>query len=331
MLRGLATVDSRRRLRRGFLRGPWALPLVLLLLGPQRLAAQTFSISGVVIDSLAPRAIVGATVVLSGRAPVASDADGAFRIDNVRPGRYVLSMEAPGYRYRALDLAITSDTTLRVHLDRLAVLLDPTIARAGNVTVRGVVRDENTLAPVMQGRVILYPGGRSAGTITGGFVFENAPAGEPITIIVEALEYQPTRVTLSASRDTSIEITLAVDSVGRRLIAQQVRRLEMRSRGVARSLNALNRTRIEQRPEPTIGDLVRHLLPPDAVTERWPYKVGCVTFDDIPVAFDVLVGLPREVVERVEIYGARGSMIRVYSKRYVASLMSEEILPLPRC
>ena len=300
----------------------------IALFSPAVAAAQGITISGVVTDALQSAPVAGATVTLTGLPSVLTDANGSFRLADATPGSHVLTVAAIGYRYVTIELAATADTVVRVALERLPQLLDPTIARAGNVRIAGSVRDAETLASVIAGSATLYPGGRSVGLLSGDFVFENAPQGDSVTLVIEALEYLPKRVTFVPGADTSLTIGLAVDSVGRRLIAQQVQRLVSRSRSAPRSLDDLNRDEIEKRNEPTVGDLIRHRLPAGTVTDRWPHKSGCIFFDDQPVGFDLLLTLPLEHIERIEIYGSRGSMIRVYSKRFVASLTREKTIPV---
>jgi hypothetical protein len=47
----------------------------------------------------------------------------------------------------------------------------------------------------------------------------------------------------------------------------------------------------------------------------------CVFYDDMRREIEDLIHLPPESIERVEIFGSRGTMVRVYSRKYVASLM----------
>jgi hypothetical protein len=54
----------------------------------------------------------------------------------------------------------------------------------------------------------------------------------------------------------------------------------------------------------------------------------CVLLDDIRVGLEDVANIPPELIERVEVIGRRGSMVRIYTRRYVARLMRVPTLPV---
>ena len=57
-----------------------------------------------------------------------------------------------------------------------------------------------------------------------------------------------------------------------------------------------------------------------------PWPDVCLLPDGAPTSLETMTGLPAELIEPVEIFGFRGSAIRVYTKRYVARLIGQRRL-----
>lgn len=322
----------------------------LLAVGPGAIGAQVVRVSGRVIDEGRSTPIEGATVRLTGVEAQITDGNGRFRFAATTPGRMILSVEAVGHSFRSIELDVQSDTSVTVVMRSRVVTLDTIVVRARSVRIEGTVVDSATGTRLLQAQATLYPGSRTVGALSGMFMFDDAPTGE-VTLVVEALEHRPTRVTFHATRDTSLTIALGIDSVAIRMIQMQVERLAQRSRPLALSLVALNREAIGREGVSSIGELVTRQLFEDRENVRRAAAQasaddGCIFLDDVKVTRDVFEGLPPEVIERVEIYRGAGetpsirgrssarrtiraesSMIRVYTRRYVASLLGREMLP----
>ena len=146
---------------------------------------------------------------------------------------------------------------------RFVQTLDTVVVRARNVRISGTVVDSATGSNLLQAQATLYPGGATIGASTGAFTFPDAPAGE-VTLVVEALEHLPVRITFNATRDTSLTIALEIDPVGMRMIQLQVARLTERTRPTTLSLTALGRKEIEREGVASIGQLVTRLTFEDA-------------------------------------------------------------------
>lgn len=304
--------------------------LVSAIVAPKLVHAQGVTVSGVVVETAQFAPVGGALIRLSDLPPTTTDRDGQFRFTRVLPGRYTLEVEAFGYRPRSLEIVIRADTAVHVQIDPDPVVLDSLLVSAGNVTIKGTVRDAVTGMKLLQGaQVTIYPGARTIGALSGSFTLRNVPSGRPIGLLIEALEYLPARVEFVADRDTTLDVPLKVDSVAIRLVAQQVKRLETRSHAIPHSINTLSRADINRAVVPSIGELLRRQLPRDEIRERDFFldNRGCVFLDDMPVKLADVYTAPPAMIERVEIYGYRGDMIRVYTRRYVATLMRVPSLP----
>jgi hypothetical protein len=120
-------------------------------------------------------------------------------------------------------------------------------------------------------------------------------------------------------------VKLGIDSVALRMIGLQVMRLEKRAQSVPYSMRSFNRKLISEHRMLTIGEFVdRKLQRPSDPSRRVtiPAMSACVFVDDSKVPPAMLDGLAPELIERVEVY-KNGAMIRVYTKRYVSSLIGK--------
>lgn len=307
----------------------WAIPLAGLLVigsGPATAGAQQVTVTGVVIEASRSSWIGGALVRLSGSPPHLTDVDGRFRFEGVAPGRHTLTVEAYGYRSRTLELRVRTDTVLRIEMEPDPIVLDSLMVAAEDVTIEGTIVDASTGDRVLYAEVTVYPGGRTTGAVSGGFTLRDVPGGRATTVVVEALEYLPARIALITGSDTSLTVELEPDPVAARMIAQQARRLEVRSWSVPFATTSLGRGDVTRTGLPIV-DLIRHRLDPGLVDSRTRLPAtSCLFIDDQRVWPEALRGLVAGQVERIEIFG-RGRMIRVYTVRYTASLMGEPVLP----
>ena len=290
-------------------------------------AGQTATVTGVVVQAGGGAPINNATVRLAGLTPATTNADGRFTIGNVSPGRYTLATQAVGFRVNVFALTITGDTTLHIALDRVPVQLDTVVVRAGDLTIEGQVRDATTQTRLLDAQVTLFPGDRTAGAMSGGFRLAEVPRGE-ITLVVDGFQHLPKEITFVASTDTSLVIDLDVDSVSLRMTALQVKRLEQRSNAVMLAHQSISGDDMRASGVMSVYEYISRRLAPAA-----PPPIDssvddvCIFYDDAKVAPRVLAGIPMETVERIEIFGSAGDMIRVYTTKYVSSLAGERQIP----
>ncbi|HEX2167276.1 MAG TPA: carboxypeptidase regulatory-like domain-containing protein, partial [Longimicrobiales bacterium] len=306
-------------------------------------SAQQATIRGVVQERTDGSPIAEASVRLGDGLRAVTGADGGFVLERVDPGPYTIQIDALGYVSRRVDVVIRGDTTLVIRLEVDPIRIDQIEARL--VTIRGTLHDATTGERLQSGQVRIEPGGETASASYRGFRIQGVPSG-PVRVVVRALEYLPAVFEFDAERDTTLRVDMRVDSVGIKLLLQQVDRLAQRAEAEPYSVRELDRDDISHSGAPTIGDFITRQLPswrgrpPMVLSRQRRAQAGrsplqrrassgpaCVTYDDVPVELDVLEGIPSDLVERVEIFGYGGRMVRVYSKRYVASLMGQEKLP----
>jgi hypothetical protein len=118
---------------------------------------------------------------------------------------------------------------------------------------------------------------------------------------------------------------MGVDSVALRMIAMQVKRLQVRMQSFPFTVRAFNRDRLMEHPVMSVGEFVDrslHRLPNAAKRAIQPAQSACVFVDDRKVEPAMIDALLPELIERVEVY-QNGVMVRVYTKRYVASLIGK--------
>jgi hypothetical protein len=315
------------------MRGPAAstsLQLIALAatLATAPLSAQV-TVTGTLVDRSTLGPIAGAIVRVSGSSAL-TDSLGRFRFNEVPVGAQIISARAIGFAPVSLRVDLRGDTTVQLRAVRNPTMLDTMVVHGRTVTVSGTLVDSISGSVILHGQVRLYPGAGPVGASSGHFRLAGIPAGVPVLLSATGLEHLPKDIELAASKDTSIVIYLAIDSVALRMIAQQVARLADRAAIVPISRDALDRTFIHRSGTMSIADLIKRRLPTGVIRERYPYvdrEKTCIFFDDRQVEFQMLLGLVPEIVERVEIFGREGRMIRVYSRRYVADLQRTASLP----
>jgi hypothetical protein len=322
-------------------------PLWLLVIAAAA-QAQTVRVAGVVVDER-QLPISGATVRLTGDLSARTDQSGRFEFGAAVPGRYVITTTSIGFELKSLDLTVARDTSLTIVLNHRTVTLDTMVVRPRNLRIKATAVDSATGDFLMQAQATLYPGGRLVGATSGVLVFDSVSAG-PVTIVVEALEHLPLRVELALNRDTTFRVPLGIDSIALRMTAIQVKRLEERSRAISMPTTALNRQAIKREGASTLHELLSRRIYEDPMLARKsfdsPPEDGCYFVDDVKVARGVLDGMIPELVERIEIYRGAGApppkftsrpktdrnfgtaqMVRIYTKRFVATLPRQTNLP----
>jgi len=286
--------------------------------------AQEVTVVGIVTDAADSAPVVDATVRITGAPWTFTNREGRFIVEGVRPGRTTIAIEALGYEPFSRDITIRGDTLLRITLGRDPLRLEGVEVRG--VTIRGELYDRTTGRRVYDGEIVLQPDGRRVSARHGNFTMRNVPTG-PVRLVARVIEYLPEAIEFDATADTTLRFDMRIDSVGIRLIQRQVRRLEQRAEAEPYRVRALNRDDIARAGAPDVAELIRRNLPIHAVPQRPPYDGMCVIYNDARMPFEMLIGMPPELVERIEVLGFDGAMIRVYSKRYVAGLMRRTKLP----
>ena len=206
----------------------------------------------------------------------------------------MLAVDAVGYRPTVIEVNLRADTTLTVHLDPAPVRLDSIFVQARHITIRGSVRDSATGLKLLHAQATVYPGGLSAGARSGDFTIRNVPSGDSITVIVEAVEHLPTRITFVANRDTTVDIRMGVDSVALRMLAKQVERLELRARTIPHSVDVLNADALRSSAAGTMDELLRRRLPSSMFSPRPPYQPTndlCILYNDKQTSWFALQGI----------------------------------------
>jgi len=311
-----------------------------LLLGVATTAlAQQVTVSGIVRERGDGSVIADATVRLPGVPTTLTNGEGRFALRGIEPGSYTLAIEALGYERRRIDIVVRNDTTLVIELTPDPVRLEGVTARG--ITVRGRLVDAESGARLWGGEVIVQPGSRRIGVRSGDFRVRGVPRGT-VRFTARVLEYLPESIEFDAQRDTTLQFDMRIDSVGIRLIQRQVQRLADRAQEQPYSVRALGRDDIRQAGAPTVGELIfrnvsiqslSRFSSPFSRSQRSQGREGsdlpapCIKLDDVDADFDMLLSMPPDIVERIEIFDFDGGMIRVYTKRYVAGLMRRETLP----
>jgi hypothetical protein len=207
------------------------------------------------------------------------------------------------------------------------IVLDSLLVRAGRITIRGRITDATDPDRIPFAQVTVLPGFPTVGAVSGRFTIRGVPVGRAVTVLVESVGYYPAPIALITEADTTLYVALEPDSVGMRMLAQQAEKLSVRSRSVPYALQSLDREELDRRPGWTAFDIVNSRLRMMGRRGRTLSPNGqhyCLFVDDVNRRFPAfLFGFNADEVERIEIYD-RGGMIRVYTRRYLISLMGRE-------
>uniref|UniRef100_A0A7C6EEG0 Carboxypeptidase regulatory-like domain-containing protein n=1 Tax=candidate division WOR-3 bacterium TaxID=2052148 RepID=A0A7C6EEG0_UNCW3 len=142
------------------------------------LAGGTGGISGVVTDSVTGNPIIGARVCAMHGGCATTNENGAYLIENLRPGDYRVTASASGYRcktYPEMVTVVAGQVTENINF-ALAPFTPP---QPGGIS--GVVTDSATGNPIVGARVHAMGGHRICGSATtnenGEYLIQNLPAG----------------------------------------------------------------------------------------------------------------------------------------------------------
>jgi hypothetical protein len=148
-----------------------------------------------------------------------------------------------------------------------------------------------------------------------------APAGVPVVVRASAPGFLPYAATITADRDTTLRIELAIDPIGQRMLAEQVERLRKRSNGVNARLETWNRAALARSLGWTLADYLK--------MHNLVGRPACLFTDDVEKTSwlpEVLSSYMIDEIDRIEAYD-RGLMLRIYTRRYIAKQSSRKNLP----
>jgi hypothetical protein len=166
------------------------------------LSGQVESIDGVEIT---------VKILQNGRevAAVKADANGVYQVNNLKTGVYTVRISAKGYETVEQSVQIVADQTTSLDKATLNAIEAPV------AHLRGVLLDEATKTALGNARVRLVDvRGNVLETVTsaaGAFAFENLPADQPFTLMVEHEGYEKQRTEidpLAADEIAKIEVEL---------------------------------------------------------------------------------------------------------------------------
>ncbi len=309
------TWSRRRRIGIAFV-----LMLACAALTPNPGTAQaSFVVQGAVVTADAETLIANARVELEGFDVVTTGPDGAFRFDPVRAGRYTLRVDAFGHGSVTRTLEVERDVSLTIHLEVVPFQLDSLLVEAHAVDFKGAVRDASHDVPLPNADVLTHQGTSTWTDRRGRFTL---PVTEhiPIRVEVRAFGYLPLDSILVPDPDERYVFSVTPDPLVQRMIAEQIERIEERSKG-RRSffMKTLDREELVRWDNATLGELL------DVKYRARLDRIQCVLIDErvIPpmIDTDVLYSTLARGIERIEfLFG--GAMLRVYTRRFVENLVA---------
>ena len=174
--------------------------------------AATYSITGVLLDP-SGAAIPKAQVTLLGSrtevlAQTTTDSVGAFRLDNIAPGKYTLEFHAEGFRDTRIAAAVTTkrSSPIRIVLPISVETESITVATGVNVSVVSTETSENQNANAIDrdalDRVPVFD--QDYITTMSRFLDDNATGTNGVTLVVNGIEANGPGVTPSAVQEVKI-------------------------------------------------------------------------------------------------------------------------------
>ena len=301
-----------------FLLSGWLLAL------PLYASAQQAEIKGRVVEFGSRDGIAGVTVELDGVARRVTSETGQFSFSGIPTGTHRLSFRLIGYANRDLQFEVRGDTTLLVELDVAPVRMDTVNVQVRNITVRGRVYDPVKQIDVVDAEVRIGTLKPTWTNAIGNFKVSKVPSFRPLPLEVRAIGYLPIETTITATRDTTVRITVEMDPLGQRFIAAHMAALEIRGRSVPLSRLQFNEDQMLYYRGQTVWEFIR--------TKAAPRGLGCIMVDDVEYTMmgqSILESYLVEEVRRIEIYG-RGTMVRLYTARHLQKNIgrSDELPPI---
>jgi hypothetical protein len=292
---------------------------------------------GVVVEGASGVPVRGALVSLGERGPRSiSDSLGIFRMSTALPGAVTVTVRAFGYRELVLPMTITpASAFLRLELVPDPVVLEGLeVTGSASVSVRGVVRDARTDAPVPWASIVLSPDavrpvGRASSDPQGVFSIDDVPTGGYF-LRVQALGYQGGyHVVNVAAPPETVALRLEPDSVIQRGVVRFSGWLKGR-RNYAGGINyAYGQDRLHYTAASSVTqflELETSLFSVDCTPEARAIGTICIVarggsiiepnvfIDELPMmaGLEVLRGYAPSELYMIEVFGG-GRTIRAYT------------------
>ncbi len=172
-----------------------------LLIGCSTCTATFGAVSGTVTDGTNP--IQGASVSADTGQGDVTDGTGSYELTNVAAGMRTITASADGFVAQNQQVNVTDGATIAVNFT-----LDP--QPAGNATIKGAVRADNTGAKLAE--VLVETDGESATTNKGGkYNIRDVPAGiKTVTASKDGYETQPMEITVVAGQSITVDFDLVL-------------------------------------------------------------------------------------------------------------------------
>jgi hypothetical protein len=291
------------------------------------------TISGNVYDSRTFGRVVDAQVRFSETDYSAvSDENGAFRLERVELGRYLMVVTAPGYQELRVHLQVERSGDLSIPLEPL---VGPEESPRTNPVI-GRVREADSSRPI-EGAEVVLSGARGFQVTDpeGRFEFPSVPQG-PATITIRRMGREPMtdEVDVSGEGTLELDIRLAPDPVELEpMVVTVTRRVpyledmgfyERQEKGY--SGQHITREYIDERDPRTMGDILQSVpgvrvdydgLGSYFVQIRRPIRLtsgdGCiprVLIDDVPADPGWLEDISPQRVEGIEVYTGVNAPLR---------------------
>jgi len=273
------------------------------------------TVAGVVVDT-AGRAIDSATVLLGATRAVVSAANGAFRFDGVRPGRYDIVARRIGLLPQRQSVVVRdSGVFVRFALSRLPQSLPPAITTATRIGLVGVVAD--TAHRALTGATVDAIGVRRRVQTDslGGFFLELDPGSYMIRFARAGYADQLVGVRISQQEGRRVVIWMSPASRGlsNRLAAglfDMNRRIDGRRKSTSRLFTAEEIASIPVNDLERLATIGGGQLVDDrclAVIDGGPLKAPLWSFNPNEVAFlevygSIGVGRPRDCPTSVYVW-----------------------------
>jgi hypothetical protein len=291
--------------------------LVILAASSSAAMAQTqIVVQGRVVERGSGTPLANVSVELDGHPAAVTSDDGEFRFERVTPGGYSIHAEAFGYTPADAFLVLRQDTTLLIELTVAPVSLDTLSVETRRINVRGQVRQSGTDLTLARADVRTNLNRETRTNVAGRFRLRDVPAGVPVLVQIRAFGYLPLDSLVIAERDTSLTFDLEIDALAQRMIAQQVSRLEERSRPFRSAIMpAIDREAL-LRSNGTILDILESRY---SINLR---RVRCIVIDERQNnnGMEALALYLPEDVERVEVL-ERGAMLRIYTREFIRKML----------
>lgn len=156
-------------------------------------------------------------------ASATADADGNYQIDNIAPGTYTVEIVAKGYE--------AVEKTVQINADGVASLDEVTLKMLEVPVshIQGTLSDRLKGSPLNGIRVRLVDAAGNSREVltaqTGAYAFENVPADQPFTVIVELEGFEKEEFAvdpIQAGQTTILDIALDASVVIRGLVLDQI-------------------------------------------------------------------------------------------------------------